>query len=392
MAIRDISSGGKVSYEVSVSVRSKTKPKLRVQMLRRGLPTLRQAQQIEKELIRETALELSKREEMGSRWGEIIEKWEQYHRNDSDLKTRIQISTIMETVATLNRFTVSWTNLICQDISPAEIRRVLMKMESEGYSRSRIKAVKSSVNVIFKWGIEQGLIDGLSVSPAQGVTIKRRVDDKPPQILTLAEIHRLMTEAKKQEHEWYPIWAVALNTGMRSGELFALEWNDVDLENRLITVSKSYNARIKTVKSTKAGYWRKVPINSELEEILTDLKQKFGIKGHVLPRVPYWERGEAALVLRNFCANIGIREVHFHALRACFATHLLNAGVSSPIVKKICGWTDEKVMTRYIRLAGVDVSGATLDLNFMKADLNARKVETVYNYRITNKKVRASFE
>lgn len=392
MAIRDISSGGKVSYEVSVSVRSKTKPKLRVQMLRRGIPTLRQAQQIEKELIRETALELSKREEMGSRWGEIIEKWEQYQRNDSDLKTRIQISTIMETVATLNRFTVSWTNLICQDISPAEIRRVLMKMESEGYSRSRIKAVKSSVNVIFKWGIEQGLIDGLSVSPAQGVTIKKRVDDKPPQILTLAEIHRLMAEAKKQENEWYPIWAVALNTGMRSGELFALEWNDIDLENRLITVSKSYNARIKTVKSTKAGYWRKVPINSDLEEILIDLRQKFGSKGHVLPRVPYWERGEAALVLRNFCANIGIREVHFHALRACFATHLLNAGVSSPIVKKICGWTDEKVMTRYIRLAGVDVSGATLDLNFMKADVNARKVETVYNYRITNKKVRASFE
>lgn len=392
MAIRDISSGGKVSYEVSVSVRSKTKPKLRVQMLRRGIPTLRQAQQIEKELIRETALELSKREEMGSRWGEIIEKWEQYQRNDSDLKTRIQISTIMETVATLNRFTVSWTNLICQDISPAEIRRVLMKMESEGYSRSRIKAVKSSVNVIFKWGIEQGLIDGFSVSPAQGVTIKKRVDDKPPQILTLAEIHRLMAEAKKQENEWYPIWAVALNTGMRSGELFALEWNDIDLENRLITVSKSYNARIKTVKSTKAGYWRKVPINSDLEEILIDLRQKFGSKGHVLPRVPYWERGEAALVLRNFCANIGIREVHFHALRACFATHLLNAGVSSPIVKKICGWTDEKVMTRYIRLAGVDVSGATLDLNFMKADVNARKVETVYNYRITNKKVRASFE
>lgn len=44
--------------------------------------------------------------------------------------------------------------------------------------------------------------------------------------------------------------------------------------------------------------------------------------------------------------------------------------------KKICGWTEEKVMTRYIRLAGLDVSGATDSLSFSDPYVNvgAKKV------------------
>jgi hypothetical protein len=88
---------------------------------------------------------------------------------------------------------------------------------------------------------------------------------------------------------------------------------------------------------------------------------------------------------RDFCEQIGITSVNFHALRACFATHLLNAGVSSPVVKKICGWTEEKVMTRYIRLAGVDVAGATDGLAFKSetTQQSDRKVVNLREVRIT---------
>ena len=136
-------------------------------------------------------------------------------------------------------------------------------------------------------------------------------------------------------HEWYPIWAMALNTGMRSGELYALEWNDIDFDNKLITVSKSYNGRLKLIKSTKAGYWRKVPMNKETEALLIELRTQAN-GPNVLPRINQWKRGEAARILREYCVGIGISDVCFHALRACFATHLLNSGITSPVVKKIC--------------------------------------------------------
>lgn len=191
--------------------------------------------------------------------------------------------------------------------------------------------------------------------------------------------HQLM------DHEWYPVWAMALCTGMRSGELMALEWNDVDMENKLLTVSKSYNGRMKLVKSTKAGYWRKVPINSECEALLVKLRAT-ATDQHVLPRINQWRRGEAARILREFCEGIGITSVNFHALRACFATHLLNAGITSPVVKKICGWTDEKVMTRYIRLAGVDVSGATEKLNFIRPESEVKRLVNLNDFRVTRSK------
>lgn len=67
------------------------------------------------------------------------------------------------------------------------------------------------------------------------------------------------------------MWAGALLTGMRSGELYALEWKDIDWDNRRLFVSKSWNGRLKQYTRTKAGYWRVVPISDELKRLLRDL-------------------------------------------------------------------------------------------------------------------------
>ncbi len=77
--------------------------------------------------------------------------------------------------------------------------------------------------------------------------------EKVPDILTLGEVKQFLERGKELQNEWYPIWAMTLLTGMRNGELYALEWSDIDFENSLIRVSKSYNSRLKIVKSMKAG-------------------------------------------------------------------------------------------------------------------------------------------
>ena len=58
--------------------------------------------------------------------------------------------------------------------------------------------------------------------------------------------------------------------------------------------------------------------------------------------------------------KIGIpSDVVFHTLRACFATHMLALGVDQATVMKIGGWKDIKTFQIYIRLAGIEVKGAT---------------------------------
>jgi integrase len=161
------------------------------------------------------------------------------------------------------------------------------------------------------------------------------------------------------QHPWYHHWAMALLTGMRSGELYALLWTDIDWENNALTVSKSYNNRFDVIKSTKAGYWRTVPISGELRSLLAEIKLQAGNRDGVLLRHTLWKKGMQAGELRKFCLGLGLPSVRFHALRACFATQLIRNGVPPIQIQKICGWKDLKTMQRYIRMAGIEVTGAT---------------------------------
>lgn len=389
MSIKEIIVNNVKCFEVTVNQRSQISRSFRAQRKRKGIATLKEALAIEKELIRECATEIAKMEGTGLPWPDLLEKYELVHRSGSPLVKKVQITTLWENVATLRRFTSEWNKKMSSEINAGDVRRLLQEMLDQGYSRSRLKAVRSAINTIFNWAIQDGAIRGVRNSPAIDIQLGRVQDEKPPQVLSLVEIQKLLDHAREMDHAWYPIWFMALHTGMRSGELYALEWSDIDFETKMITCSKSYNGRMKVVKSTKAGYWRKIPMSQEVEAMLTDLRAK-NVSGekNVLPRIINWRRGEAARILREYCEAIGVTSVNFHALRACFATHLLNAGVSSPVVKKICGWTDEKVMTRYIRLAGIDVRGATEGLGFVRPEIPAeKKVASMVDFRMAKKYV-----
>ncbi len=239
-------------------------------------------------------------------------------------------------------------------------------MIAEGLSYSRIKGIRSSINLVFKWGISFQMLKGVRNSPTEGVPIGISKAAKPPLILNQQDLSKLINEARAANHEWYYHWALAALTGMRSGELMALHWSDVDITNQSIRVSRSYNARLRCEKTTKTGEWRKIPINKELEALLIELKARNPNDDHVLPNVSYWRRGEAAKPLRGFCKAIGVPQITFHTLRACFATHLLQKGVPVPTVQAIGGWREIKIMNRYVRMAGVDIAGATSALSYLR--------------------------
>jgi integrase len=161
---------------------------------------------------------------------------------------------------------------------------------------------------------------------------------------------------------------------MRNGELNALLWSDVDLEKRRIIVSKSYNTRTRSVKSTKSGSWRTIPISNQLYEVLIELKATANEREHVLPRLTEWNKGEQARILRMFCTGAGLPSIRFHTLRACFATQLLANDIAPVRVMKICGWKDFKTMQHYIRMAGIDEKGATECLKILSLDEEAAGV------------------
>lgn len=348
-------------FDVYVSARSNTIKGIRVQRRKTNIKSLAQAKKVEQELLRSCCEKVINLERRGGLWHDIVEKWIRYRRAD----TFEPIS--KQTIDDYEQALKKWTRCIwikpAKEINRSDIRNIIHSLDKDGRSKSFQVKIKNLINSVYIWGIEENLIEGVNQSPTFGVRVTRK-RERVPTILNIKEIKKLLRVASNLNHEWFPIWAVALYTGCRNGELFALTWDDVNLENNLIRVSKSFNRRTNTTKDTKAGYWRNVPINEELRKILLNLKKLHPESNFVLPRLREWRLGNQAKELKKFCLGYEITPVRFHDLRACFATQLLQNKISPATVMKICGWRDLDTMARYIRLAGIDESGATNSLTY----------------------------
>lgn len=327
-----------------------------------------EAQRTEKALVKELTMKVAQGEGHGFTWRMVVDKWAAFVDSPYFMDRKYNPSTVSDYVSMMRTWTKDWLDKPAAEISRGDGREVLDRVLAQGRSKAFQKRLKNTINMIFNWGIESKIIRGVTHSPVFGLKIVLK-EDKKPEILKLEEIRRLLKEARERNHPWYPIWAVALLTGMRNGELYALKWSDVDLEKGLITVQRSYNKRTKEFKSTKAGYWRTVPISEELKCLLHHHHDggDHGPVGldFVLPRLDLWGQGAQARVLREFCTALGLIPIKFHTLRACFATQLISSGIEPIKVMKICGWLDLKTMARYVRLSGVEESGATEKLKLL---------------------------
>ena len=357
MAIKSyLNENGETRFAVYVNLRSKVKSNLRVQKRVNGFKSQKDAEKEQSRIVRESERELQSREVQGDTWGAVVEAWELFLINEKD--ETLNSVTRGDYIACLRKHTHDWWKRPAATVTRVEVREVLNQLKADGKSKSYQNVVKVIINRAFNFGMDSGILKGVERSPTYGISLGRR-EEVTPEILNLTQIKSLLSRARELKHPWYPIWAFALLTGMRNGELNALLWSDIDWDNRYLWVTKSYNTRTRKVKSTKSGDWRQVPISSELMAILNSLKVDCGDRANVLPRMPGWEKGVQAKELRKFLEMAKLPSVKFHTLRACFATQLIRNGVAPIQLQKICGWKDLETMQRYIRLAGIDSIGVT---------------------------------
>jgi integrase len=83
--------------------------------------------------------------------------------------------------------------------------------------------------------------------------------------------------------EWRRAFALATYLYLRAGELGALDWEDVDLEHRVVHVHRAASRDTGAIKSTKTGEGRRVPIEPALVPLLTAMSSETGGKGGVSP-------------------------------------------------------------------------------------------------------------
>jgi len=384
MAVTSYEDNGKTLWRYYVNKRSALNPSIRLQRRGAGFETRKEAEKEERRQLLELTAQVVRIEVQGCSWGVVIDRWESYQTLYPS--RRYTTTTINDHAQLLRNWTRPWLNRNASDLNRGDGRLIMNQAGADGKSAKFIKKLKNTVNVVFNWGIEERMIVGIHNSPVHGLDVDFRDNEKVPEILSLEQVRKLLTEARDRHHPWYFIWGVTLLTGVRNGEAHGLRKEDIEMvspdeaQKQLriqngkrnfgnIRLTRAWNSRTRSYGPLKGRYWRNIPISSGLYSLLQELlKQNFGADQFgefLLPRFKEWDNGEQAEVLRTFCREISVPSVRFHTLRACFATHLISQGVPSITVMKICGWKDLKTMERYIRLAGVDERGATEGLDFV---------------------------
>lgn len=139
-----------------------------------------------------------------------------------------------------------------------------------------------------------------------------------------------------------PMVLLALNTGLRRGELFGLTWSHANLTTKVLTVAAG---------NAKSGRTRHVPLNTDALDVLARWRRQGSGVGLVFPNPAgrrfdniqtSWERLAAAAELVEF---------RFHDLRHSFASKLVMRGVDLNTVRELLGHADIKMTLRYAHLA-----------------------------------------
>ncbi len=178
------------------------------------------------------------------------------------------------------------------------------------------------------------------------------VEQDYPWLKSSDQIGALLSSAKLEDPGVMELYAAAVYTGMRAGELLGLRWDAVDLNRRLITVKRSYD------QTTKTAAIRHVPILDPLLPVLTEWKVRCWSNDWVFPSQRGTMQHPSARVLQETLKRcqerIGVAEeerITFHDLRHTFASHFMMRGGDLFRLQRILGHKTVQMTNRYAHLA-----------------------------------------
>jgi integrase len=202
-------------------------------------------------------------------------------------------------------------------------------------STATIRATLTVLGRIINFGCNNGLCQALPYKIKKpkppGITIENLNDDELKRLLDAIEADANLNARG--------ILKVALYTGLRRGEIFALQWQNIDFDNGVIHLPK-----------TKSGEKKEIPLNSQARSVFEKHPRT---SEFIFPGEDGGQRVTIQKALRRIRKAAGLPATFrpLHGLRHAYASRLVSAGVDLFTVSQLLTHGSTTVTKRYAHLA-----------------------------------------
>jgi integrase len=202
----------------------------------------------------------------------------------------------------------------------------------KGRSVATVNRYLATLKAVFLMAMENEKVDK---NPFRKVKLQKENNSRV-RFLSEDEESRLFSVLPKIYHN---LVLVALHTGIRLGEQLRIRWEDINFAQRLLTV-----------KDSKPGEGRHIPLNESVLETLQAIPRMINC-----PCVFYTEEGKQRKQLprqwKKWVTEAGIEDFHWHDPRHNFASRSVMAGVDLYSVKELLGHQSIEMTQRYAHLS-----------------------------------------